>query len=75
METGVTVIYMGISVFCFGHPLSILHFDLVIWVRIKIRVTKDAYITSQGFGNAGMPETRGCPYHRDTVSLSAIVFS
>ena len=37
------------------------HITLAIWVRIRVRVTGDAYVT-RALG-MGMPKTRGCPYH------------
>ena len=43
------------------------HITLAILVRVGVRVTGDAHIT-RVFG-MGMPKTRGCSYHYDTVIL------
>ena len=43
---------------------SFSHITSAIWVRVRVRVTGDAYITR--VLGMGMLKTRGCPYHFDT---------
>ena len=46
------------------------HITLAIWVKVRIRVVGDAYITR--VLGMGIPKTGGCPYHCDRGIHSSI---